>query len=162
MFVIDHMVSECLAKQLGRKYGADAGGHSNIFGFAKDGFPIYGPFQSNSYARSCWKTRNYGSETTGCPTGRRSCVLVDPFDPSQGVTTLASEGPSFSATITNPYGGTFTTINGVFFEDYYFDSACKALGGVYLDEYNGHAHGTYPYHYHLTLDSFPYAVGPKF
>mmetsp|Transcript_22895 Transcript_22895/g.38187 ORF Transcript_22895/g.38187 Transcript_22895/m.38187 type:complete len:138 (+) Transcript_22895:992-1405(+) len=39
----------------------------------------------------------------------------------------------------------------------------------YLDAYNGHSHGDYGYHYHVTLESdvqkiaaFPYFVGPKF
>lgn len=165
MFIIDHVLSPCLNEQLGR----NSDGHSKIFGFAKDGFPIYGPFQTSStYAKSCWALRDYNSQSTGCASGGRTCVLNDPFDPTQGVSAASPHGPSFTATITTPSGTTFQAKNGVFFEDYYYDKSCKTSEAINLDQYNGHAHGNYPYHYHLTMSAsgraaaFPYAVGPKF
>ena len=71
--VVDHSYSPCLAVQLN-----DVGtGHSPIYGFAKDGFPIFGPYQKVSVlARSCWATRDYSDAMQGCADGKRSCEYL--------------------------------------------------------------------------------------
>ena len=166
-----HSNPVCLAEQL-----EDNGdGHSIIYGFAADGYPIYGPWQANDVlAKSCWKTRDYDdpASPTGCGTaGERSCVLVDQFDYTQGTEAAASDGPSTSDTVTSMSSNTFTATSGYYFEDYYYDAACTALGIEYLDEHNGHEHDDLGYHYHITLsddgdgtytDVFPFYVGPTY
>jgi hypothetical protein len=82
LFRTDHSFSPCLAKQL-KDHGQ---GHSPIYGFAYDGYPIMGPYQgSDLLAQSCWQRRDYQSKETGCPDGQRSCVLVDEFDFTKGM-----------------------------------------------------------------------------
>lgn len=57
-------------------------------------------------------------------------------------------GPDTTATTATQSGNTILASSGVFYEDYYWDSACSALGGQYLDASNGHYYGDYGYHYH--------------
>ena len=75
------------------------------------------------------------------------------------------------ATLTPLSRNSFTTETGFFFEDWYCDASLAALGGAYLDQYNGHSDGTRGYHYHVTIElaedgsalpAFPYSVGPRF
>lgn len=65
-------------------------GHSPIYGWLKDGYPMHGPYQAaNTLASSCWKTRDYAATSaTGCSDGTRSCQLVDPYDYTQGTITV--------------------------------------------------------------------------
>ena len=141
-------------------------GHSPVHGFAYDSFPVYGPYQAaNTLAVSCWQARDYSaSSPTGCANGDRSCQLVDQYDYTLGTTTV-SDGPSITSTL--PEHNPLDAVSGIYFEDYFWNYSCSAQGEQYLDEHNGHRHGTLGYHYHLTVDSdlnptFPYAVGPKF
>lgn len=162
-----HFYSPCLAEVLG-----DTGtAHSPLYGFASDGYPVYGPWQSSGVlAKSCWKTRDYSASTstTGCVGGGRTCRMVNEFDYTQGTTTSSvSSGPSFSASLQTLSGNTITARNGIYYEDYFYNSSCYAQGGEYLNGYNGHSHDNYGFHYHFTVDStmtatFPYAIGPKF
>ena len=145
-----HTYPKCLAEILG-----DQGtGHSPLYGFANDGYPIYGPWHSAGVlSTSCWKTRDYSAPTTstGCSGGQRTCRMVDPFNPSRGTTTTGvTTGPSFTAAVNSLSRNAITTVNGVFYEDYYYDSTCFAQGGQYLNQFNGHDHDSFGFHYHLT------------
>lgn len=160
-----HTYPPCLAEKLN-----DTGqGHSPVYGWIKDGFPIYGPYQSaNTLAESCWKKRDYSSSSsTGCGvSNKRSCIYNDPLDISQGTKT-ASNGPLTTDTVTSLSSNTFTAVSGFYYEDYYYDSACGSSGGQYLNEYNGHDHDDLGFHYHFTIDTssnpvFPYSMGVKF
>jgi hypothetical protein len=154
-----HSYSQCLADVVG-----DAGsGHSPIYGFAADGYPIHGPwYAGGTEAQSCWTLRDYddAADPTGCGgTGERSCVMVDPWDPAQGTETASSPGPTTSETVTSLSGNTFPGTMGLYFADYWYDGQCAAEGGAALDEHNGHEHDGLGYHYHVTFD-FPYTMGP--
>ena len=163
-----HFYSSCLANLVG-----DQGdGHSPIYGFAADGYPIYGPWEADGVlAISSWVTREYTANSpTGCGSdGVRSCILVDPFDVSQG-TEPATTGPSTSDTYRTLSGNTLEATTGFFYEDYYWDAGLTAQGIPYLDQYNGHSVEGYGYHYHVTVvqtdnglsPSFPYTVGTRF
>lgn len=175
-----HHFSECWARAAGEDYT----GHSEIYGYIADGYPIYGPYEdTDTLAKSCWVKRDYdvsGDEvgygcvgTSGAVEGERSCVLVDPYDPSLGVETAASSGPTTNETVSSLSSNTFTTTSGFYFQDYYYDSACSELGDEYLDQYNGHYDETLGYHYHLTIEAdpendvpatptFPFTFGPGF
>jgi hypothetical protein len=141
-------------------------GHSAVYGFAPDGFPIYGPYQASSVlAKSSWAKRDY-SGVTGCTDGTRSCKLKNNLDYTAGTTTVTS-GPSLTSTQTTQSGNVIAAVSGIYFEDYYYNSTMFAKGGEYLDEHNGHDHDNYGWHYHFTVDStatptFPYGVGPKY
>lgn len=165
-----HSHPGCLAEQLD-----DTGtGHSPIYGFAADGYAIYGPWHSDGFlAQSCWITRDYRADSpTGCGVdGERSCLLVDQTDVSQGTTPAASNGPRTDATVTSLSQNSFIATSGFYFQDYYYDAACTAQGGAALDEHNGHDHDGLGYHYHVTRtrnpdltlsDVFPYFVGPTY
>ena len=166
-----HSNPVCLADQLG-----DTGtGHSPIYGFAADGYPIYGPWHdSDVLANSCWKTRDYDNpiSETGCGVaGERSCLLVDQFDISKGTMPAESAGPSTSDTVQSLSGNQFVTTSGYYFQDYYYDASCSAQGIEYMDEHNGHEHDDLGYHYHVTVeqaadgslvDVFPFYVGPTY
>jgi hypothetical protein len=163
-----HFYPNCLAEILG-----DTGstGHSPLYGFALDGYPVYGPYQAAGVlAQSCWKTRDYSASTssTGCADGQRSCKMVDPFSPSKGTTTSGvRRGPSFTQVIESQSYNSYVARNGVYYEDYYYDSSCTSQGIAYLDAYNGHDHDDYGFHYHVTVNAsmaavFPYMIGPKF
>ena len=169
-----HSYPHCLAEQIG-----DQGtGHSPVYGFAMDGYPIYGPWQAASLlAKSCWVARDYSAATTagGCADGTRSCQLVDVYDLSQGVTSVNS-GPALSGTVDTQSGNAISSSSGIYLEDYYFDAQCQTQGDAYLDQYNGHDSGDgRGYHYHVTvvddsvnktlgidlLPVFPYYLGPS-
>lgn len=166
-----HGSSACLIDLLGDE-GSE---HSPVYGIAGDGFPIYGPWQERSIlAQSCWKTRDYDdpSSETGCgQSGERSCLLVDPTDPSSGTENAPSNGPNTSDSVLSLSSNEFVAESGLYFEDYWFDSNCPAQGSEYLDVHNGHAHDSLDYHYHVTVeqksngtfqDVFPMHVGPSF
>lgn len=159
-----HHYPRCLAERL----ADDGSTHSPLYGWMSDSYPVYGPYQSAGVlAAPCWKKRDYSaSSATGCSDGTRSCQLNDPYDYTKGVSSV-SAGPSLTSTVTTLSGNAISSASGIFFEDYYFDSACAAQGNQYLDSHNGHSHEPYGYHYHITIDStekalFPYFGGPKF
>ncbi|USD22175.1 YHYH protein [Microbulbifer variabilis] len=166
-----HFYSRCLADLVG-----DSGGtHSPIYGFTADGYPIYGPWEADGeLAISSWAIRNYDdpSAPSGCGiAGERSCLLIDEYDFTKGTEVLNNRGPSTSDIFTSLSGNTFITRSGFFYEDYYWDSVLTALGGAYLDQYNGHSDSERGYHYHLTvtqaedgqlIPAFPYTFGPRF
>jgi hypothetical protein len=166
-----HFNSDCLANMVGDEGTA----HSPIYGYAADGYAIYGPWYSEGVlAKSSWAVRDYddANSETGCgAAGVRDCVLVDEFDISQGFE-AATSGPSTSDQYTSLSGNTFTASAGFFYEDFYWDSALTDLAGEYLDQYNGHDSGDdlgYHYHVTITLDdegtqtpAFPYTIGPRF
>jgi hypothetical protein len=163
-----HFYSACWAEAAGE----DGQGHSPIYGYAADGYPVYGPwYDTNVPAKSCWKTRDYTvSSATGCgANGVRNCLLVDQYDFTKGTKVATASGPTTAGSFTSLSRNTFTTSAGFFFEDYYFDAACASGGGAALDEHNGHSHGDYGYHYHVTIASatdkspaFPYTFGPRY
>ncbi len=155
-----HDLPACLQKEIG-----DTGtAHSPIYGYAADGYPVYGPYESDgTTAKSCWKKRDYDTpgSPTGCGTaGARTCLLVDNTDPAAGTVAAPSAGPDTSATVHSASGNPIPAVSGAYYEDYYFDSACAAQGGSYLDEHNGQDSGDgRGYHYVITTN-FPYTVGP--
>lgn len=172
-----HLNVPCLEEQMGETGTA----HSLIYGYAADGYPLYGPWEANGVkAQSCWMARDYADQnpgTTGCdnvtyphdpaavpPTfrtaGDRVCQLKDPYDWTAGTTAAATEGPLITDVVPTQSLHNITAVSGVYFEDYYYDAACT--GGEFLDEHNGHDTGDgRGYHYHLT-DTFPYNIGPSF
>jgi hypothetical protein len=166
-----HGHPECLQHEL-----SDVGaGHSPVYGFAADGYPVYGPWVApDTLAVSCWKPRDYDNPTspTGCGVaGARSCLLVDQSNPSLGTTPAAQPGPRTDATVTSLSGNTFVATSGFYLEDYYYDAACSAQGLAALDEHNGHDHDGLGYHYHVTISdngdgtynkTFPYHIGPLY
>ncbi len=164
-----HFHSSCMANQL----NDNGTTHSPVYGYAADGYPIYGPWESNGVlAKSSWVVRDYANagSATGCGSvGVRNCVLVDQYDISKGTTT-ATTGPTTSASYTTMSGNNLTASAGFFYEDYYWSSALTNLGGEYLDNHNGHTDGTRGYHYHVTttlssgklVPAFPYTIGPTF
>mmetsp|Transcript_24846 Transcript_24846/g.36649 ORF Transcript_24846/g.36649 Transcript_24846/m.36649 type:complete len:448 (+) Transcript_24846:88-1431(+) len=150
------------SRQLGVLLHDDGAAHSPIYGWAADGFPVCGPFQSRGeVAVSCWHNRDYSTNSpTGCGAdGERSCLLTSYSDPTVGVTPVKPgfHGPS-----------SYDVPSGYFVEDFYFNSSCSRLGKRYMDEHNGHSHPPYGYHYHLTVDGkdmrpvFPYSAGPSY
>ncbi len=151
----------------------DKTGHSPIYGFAADGYAVYGPWHDTGVvAQSCWSPRDYSANSqSGCGAdGERSCLLVDQYDLSQGTVNASSSGPTTTGEYVSMSSNTFVTAAGFFFEDYYYDSACTANGGDQaLDQYNGHEHDGLGYHYHLTIVSdtdttpaFPFTFGPRY
>lgn len=167
-----HSYSHCAAELL----GDDGSAHSPLWGFINDGYPIYGPYDAaGELAVSCWQARDYSSGSiTGCGTdNERSCVMNDPYDMNSG-TTSASSGPTTTTTTSTQSGNTIDAVSGIYFEDYFFNSTCAAMGQKYLDSFNGHSHGNLGYHYHFTLSqeamdddgtalpTFPYIIGPKY
>lgn len=155
-----HVYPECLALHL----GDDSGLHSPIYGFAADGYPVYGPWADlELLARSSWRLRDYDTagSATGCDTvGQRTCLLADPLDPTAGVVPATTAGPDTTAVPA-----------GAFFEDYWFDISLDDGAPHALDAFNGHSHDDLGYHYHITriqngdgsfTDVFPYIVGPWF
>jgi len=164
-----HFYTSCLANLV----GDDGNAHSPIYGFAADGYPLYGPYESeNTLAVSGWKVRDYGADASqgGCDTeGQRSCVLVDPYDVSKGVKAV-SNGPDIGENVTTLSGNTLAATDGYFYEDHYY--AGVTVEGAQLDQNNGHdTHDGKGYHYHITLTqaqngklepAFPYTIGPNF
>ncbi|WP_196140748.1 PKD domain-containing protein [Aliikangiella sp. G2MR2-5] len=164
-----HMFSKCLQELM----GDDGSKHSPIYGFAADGYPIHGPYYAQGIlAQSAWVLRDYdnANSASGCgASGQRSCQLVDPYDLSKGTTSVSS-GPATSDTVTSQSGNPIQASGGIYFEDFYYDASLTATGEQYLDEHNGHQHGNFGYHYHITVEDisgqllpvFPYQVGPEF
>jgi hypothetical protein len=164
-----HMFSSCLMSL----FNDDGSGHSPVYGYAADGYPIYGPYHAAEVlAKSAWVARDYDdiSSSSGCGTaGERSCQLVDNYDLSKGTVSVAS-GPATDEIVSSNSSNEFTTTSGFYYEDFYYDSSLTDLGGEYLDDHNGHSHGDYGYHYHTTVTevngsleaSFPYNIGPTF
>ncbi|MBK5267122.1 MAG: YHYH protein [Acidimicrobiia bacterium] len=165
-----HSYPTCLADQLG-----DTGdSHSPIYGFASDGFPIYGPWVADGVlARSSWTVRDYEDPTssTGCgEAGIRSCLLLDQTDPAAGTVATSSIGPTTSDTVTSMSNNVFQATAGYFLQDYYYESGLNDGTLEALDQFNGHDHDGLGYHYHVTLavegdqlvDAFPYYVGIEF
>lgn len=162
-----HSWSPCLSNRL----GDDGSGHSPIYGWVSDGFPIHGPYQAfNTLAKSCWKTRTYSSTAAGswgCADGKRSCVLKNFLDPGEG-TTAVSAGPDVTDTVTTLSKNTILAASGIYVEDYYYDSICGAQGGASLNHNNGHDHGDgLGFHYHTTVDQdklpvYPFTVGLQY
>ena len=111
-----HFHSPCLQSKLN-----DTGtGHSPIYGFILDGYPIYGPYHSNNtLTKSCWKVRNYKSASTGCLEGKRSCVFKDPSDTKLGVIPLKKNefGPHVDETLTTQSGNKITAVSGQYSVD---------------------------------------------
>lgn len=155
-----HVYPECLALHL----GDDSARHSPVYGFAADGYPVYGPWVDlELLARSSWRLRDYNTagSATGCgEVGRRSCLLADPLDPAAGTVPAPAPGPDTTA-----------VPPGAFFEDYWFDIGLDDGAPHALDAFNGHSHDELGYHYHVTRvqhgdgsfsDTFPYVVGPWF
>ncbi|RYG61804.1 YHYH protein [archaeon] len=160
-----HSYSPCLADSL----DDDGTAHSPVYGFAYDGFPIYGPYHSNGVkAVSCWSKRDYASTSpTGCSDSQRSCMFVDNLDYTQGVTAASSTGPTVGLVSSIMSSNTITLDSGVYYEDFYYNSTCFAQGGEYLNANNGHDHDGLGFHYHTTVDAtgypaFPYSVGPQY
>lgn len=162
-----HFYTSCLADLVG-----DQGqGHSPLYGYAADGYPIYGPWENKGLlATSSWVLRDYNDDTLGCADGLRSCVLKDPYDLALG-TEAAKAGPGFDEVVTSLSGNQFIAENGFYFEDHYWDKTLTAQGGAYLDQYNGHYDKTRGYHYHITVTqdskgkltpAFPYIIGPRY
>ncbi|MEM1025172.1 MAG: YHYH protein [Myxococcota bacterium] len=164
-----HFYTTCLADLL----QDDGMAHSPIYGFAADGFPLYGPFEaSGELAVSAWTVRDYGASEAegGCNSpGQRTCVLVDPYDASQGVDGSVAAGPALGETVRTLSGNELAATNGYYFEDYTLSGA--AVVGAQLDENNGHDTGDgRGYHYHITLTeeadalvpAFPFTIGPRF
>lgn len=162
-----HFYTSCLATLL----GDDGTEHSPLYGYAADGYPIYGPWHSDGVlAVSAWEVRDYDVDSeTGCSDSARSCELVDAYDVSQGTVEVTS-GPAFVDEVSTLSGNTLVASNGYYYEDYYWNSALTDQGGAHLDKYNGHTDSERGYHYHITLTkdggtltpAFPYIVGLRF
>ncbi|MEM8942716.1 MAG: YHYH protein [Pseudomonadota bacterium] len=165
-----HFYTSCLANLVG-DYGEE---HSPIYGYAADGYPVYGPWEAKGVlAVSAWDARDYGAnpDEGGCGTpGERSCILVDPYDVSAGIDASVEPGPDIGELVTTLSGNTLAASDGYYFEDYLF--AGREVAGAQLDEHNGHSTGDgRGYHYHITLNidengdlqpSFPFTIGPRF
>ena len=164
-----HFYSSCLATLL----EDDGDDHSPIYGFAADGYPLYGPYEGNEQlALSGWQKRNYGAATIegGCGTeGERTCVLVDQYDISQGVVDATGDGPTIGQSVSTLSGNSIPATDGYYLEDYYYAQA--PVTGAVLDEHNGHdTNDGKGYHYHLTVvendevlsPAFPFMMGPRF
>ena len=162
-----HFYSSCLADMVGDQ----ANGHSPLYGFAADGYPIYGPWEAEGQlANSAWVVRDYSAgSATGCSDGVRSCQLVDSYDVTQG-TESVSAGPGFTTIVETLSGNQLVASNGYYKQDYYWNSSLTAQGSPYLDQYNGHTDAEHGYHYHVTVaeqdsklvPAFPYIVGERF
>ena len=154
--------------------GDEGDAHSPIYGFAADGYPIYGPWQASGVlARSSWRARDYDdpASVTGCgQAGERSCLLVDQYDPAAGTEPAGSNGPRTDGSYESMSRNQFDTETGFFFQDWYYDSQLANSGSEWLDEFNGHSDALRGYHYHVTIEfdgdtalpAFPYSVGPRF
>lgn len=164
-----HHYTRCLADLVGDS-GDD---HSPVYGFAADGYPIHGPYESDGQlALSGWAMRDFGAPTSegGCGTeGERTCVLNDPYDVAAGVDASVTPGPNLGENVTTLSGNTLPAVIGYYFEDYYY--ADQDVDGPQLDQHNGHDTGDgRGYHYHITLveadgalsPAFPFTVGPSF
>ena len=169
-----HIYPNCLAEQLG-----DTGmEHSPVYGFAIDGFPLYGPWHAeNQLSESCYVERDYyGTPDVqggwGCgANGNRTCVLDDIMNPTSLSFLPANEyGPTVHEVVYSQSGAAINAASGTYYEDYYYNETCDILRPTHpylLDRNNGHDHDNLGYHYHATVDAngtavFPYLVGPQF
>lgn len=160
-----HSYNACLKQQL----GDEGKGHSPIYGYAGDGYPIHGPYHSKDVlAKSCWKKRDYSANSaTGCGSeGQRTCKFIDEENISLGVENVTA-GPATSDIINFFTAGDGPAVSGIYYEDYYYDPQCTAQGEEYLDEHSGHDHDGLGYHYHTSVDEnlspvFPLVNGPDY
>jgi len=139
-----HSYPTCLGDRLD-----DHGDHvSPILGYAADGYPVLGPWvTAGVLATTCWKPRAYTPlSPTGCGMGtflERSCLMVDPTNPSLGTMPASSAGPRVGSIQTPDDFATWRTISadsGVFVEDYYWDTTCHDPHSIaQLDVHNGHS-----------------------
>jgi hypothetical protein len=131
-------------------YGADSTAHSQILGFAFDGFPIYGPYAYAATDGSGGIARMRSSYALRAITQRHTLPDGTVLSPSQ-------YGPDVSSTY--PLG-------------YYIEDYQYLAGSGDLDQYNGRIAVTpdYPagiYAYYTTVDAngvavYPYHVGPEY
>jgi hypothetical protein len=164
-----HFYSPSLATQLG-----DTGtSHSPVYGFAADGYPMHGPWHSSGVlAESGWQTRDYsaGSQTGCTVANKRTCLMRDQTDKTQGTTTASSAGPDVGTTVSGSSTSPVVAVSGVFAQDYYHDSTACSVAAACLDKHNGHNHDSLGYHYHITVTEsngsltprFPYIVGLQY
>ena len=159
-----HGYSTCVRQMVG-----DQGlGHSPIYGYAGDGYPIHGPYHdSDQLVESCWKKRDYSATSaTGCGSdAARDCRFIDEENINLGVEYVAT-GPRVDSTI-RINGNDSLARSGIYYEDYYYDASCASASEHALDEHNGHDHDELGYHYHVTVDSnlqptFPLVHGPDY
>lgn len=159
-----HGYSTCVRQMVG-----DQGlGHSPIYGYAGDGYPIHGPYHDgDQLVESCWKKRDYSATSaTGCGSDAvRDCRLIDEENINLGVEYVTT-GPRVDSTI-RINGNDSLARSGIYYEDYYYDASCKDASEHALDEHNGHDHDELGYHYHVTVDSnlqptFPLVHGPDY
>ena len=82
MIIRDSLGSAPIIADLRRVLNDTGSSHSPIYGFALDGYPVHGPYQSEGIlAQSCWQFRNYDrASITGCVDSKRSCLLRDSLD----------------------------------------------------------------------------------
>ena len=162
-------LNQCLIQ----KVGDEGNGHSPIYGFAADGYALYGPYESAGVlAVSGWEMRDYGASSSqgGCDTaGQRSCILNDAYDLTQGVDSVTN-GPDIGASVSTLSGNTLAATDGYYLEDYYYSGDQTSLS-YRLDQHNGHDNNDgRGYHYHITLvldddklvPRFPFTFGPRF
>jgi len=164
-----HVYPNCLADELGDDGTA---GHSPIYGFAADGYPVYGPWEdSGILAQSCWMERDYddpGSETGCGEAGKRTCFLADVTDISMGTIPAPFDGPDTDQIVDTSSSNQIVASSGVYVQDFYYDPDCTTQGSEYLDEFNGHSDGERGFHYHVTVEDtslrgdFPFDIGPNF
>ena len=159
-----HGYSTCVRQMVG-----DQGlGHSPIYGYAGDGYPIHGPYHDgDQLVESCWKKRDYSATSaTGCGSDAvRDCRFIDEENINLGVEYVTT-GPRVDSTI-RINGNDSLARSGIYYEDYYYDASCKDASEHGLDEHNGHDHDELGYHYHVTVDSnlqptFPLVHGPDY
>lgn len=162
-----HGYSHCLADRL----GDEGDGHSPVWGYAADGYPIRGPWQAAGVrARSCWIPRDYAAGSpTGCGRdGARSCQLLDNTDATKGTGPVAPAPDVGAEGVRSMFSGNPISLDvGAYYEDFHYDPACTAADAAGLDRHNGHDHDGLGYHYHLTVDAdlrpaFPYSFGPSY
>lgn len=166
-----HFYTQCLADTVGDK----GDGHSPLYGYADDGYPIYGPWHAAGVlAFSSWVVRDYNDEQVGCSDGQRSCVMADEYDPGKGTVNASTAGYDigYEKDIVPQFrNGTIIVNAGAYYEDMYWDAGLAAQGDHFLDQHNGHDHDGLGYHYHITvtgasdgrlIPAFPYIIGPTF
>lgn len=160
-----HSYNACLRQMVG-----DQGtGHSPVYGYAGDGYPIHGPYHADGeLTESCWAVRDYSAaSSTGCGAdGVRSCTFVDEEDISQGLQNVTL-GPNTSDQLTFPGGDAALAEAGIYYEDHFYSASCTAQGDKYLDEHSGHDHDGLGYHYHTSVNAdlepaFPAVHGPDY
>lgn len=159
-----HGYSACVRQMVG-----DQGlGHSPIYGYAGDGYPIHGPYHDSAQlVESCWKKRDYSAASpTGCGSEAvRDCRFLDEENTNLGVEQVVP-GPRADSTI-RINGNDSRARSGIYYEDYFYDASCAVASVWALDEHNGHDHDEFGYHYHVTVDSemqpvFPLVHGPDY